>query len=63
MLQQNGWNEGEGLGANVARRAQDGSREQKQPVASSSGVKLEAGAIQVKSERQEVQSDSDGRLF
>lgn len=60
MLQQRGWSEGEGLGANVPRRR---DIEHDHPIASSSKLKLENGrGIQVKVERQEVALDSDGEI-
>ncbi|KAI0771345.1 hypothetical protein BC629DRAFT_1291799 [Irpex lacteus] len=59
MLQQKGWSEGEGLGANVIRRTE---REQRRAAASSSQGRLEVEDVKVKMERQEVQLDSDGEI-
>ncbi|KAI0087836.1 hypothetical protein BDY19DRAFT_1010758 [Irpex rosettiformis] len=63
MLQQQGWSEGEGLGANVIHRAAHNTTDQKRPITSSSRSKSEAASVPVKTERQEVQLDSDGEIY
>ncbi|KAI0346716.1 hypothetical protein BDW22DRAFT_1323410 [Trametopsis cervina] len=60
MLQRSGWNEGEGLGATVARQIAQ------QPVASSSRFMLDSeesrGEITVKTEQREVRLDEAGEI-
>lgn len=66
MLQQSGWNEGEGLGANAPRRTRLPESWSTNPTASSSKVKLHSepgsGRVQAKTERQEVALDLDGEI-